>query len=120
MAVGVIQFVLSFLYPCPIPHNLWQTIAALSSFFLAIALHPSVQHKAQKELDAILHNAERLPTFADRPSLPYIDALITELHRWGVVAPLGLPHCAIKEDVYEGWRIPKGTIIMTNAWYVFA
>ena len=31
---------------------------------------------------------------------------------------LGVPHCATKDDVYEGYRIPKGSIVIFNAWYV--
>lgn len=53
-----------------------------------MTLNPSVQTKAQAELDALI-GGERLPTLADRASLPYIDAIVKEVFRWHPVAPLG-------------------------------
>jgi cytochrome P450 len=44
------------------------------SFFLALVLFPEVQRRAQAELDVVI-GRERLPTFDDRPRLPYIEAL---------------------------------------------
>lgn len=55
---------------------------------MAMALHPEVQKKAQAELDQVLGG--RLPEFADRPNLPYINAVIKETGRWQPVAPLGI------------------------------
>jgi cytochrome P450 len=65
-----------------------QTVSSLSSFFLAMALHPEVQIKAQAELDAVIGSG-RLPDYSDRPSLPYINATVKEVLRWNPVAPLG-------------------------------
>ncbi|KAG2366933.1 cytochrome P450 [Suillus spraguei] len=62
--------------------------SAIYSFFLAIALFPDVQKQAQAEIDAVI-GPERLPSFADRDSLPYIEALVKEVLRWNVVAPTG-------------------------------
>lgn len=50
--------------------------------------HPDVFARAQAELDAVLGVAQRLPTFEDRTSLPYCDAVFTETLRWGVPVPL--------------------------------
>ena len=36
--------------------------------------------KAQKELDAMI-GRDRLPEFSDRPSLPYINAILKEVIR---------------------------------------
>ncbi len=57
------------------------------TFFVAILLDPSVQTKAQDELDAVT-GRERLPTFEDRPKLPYINAICKEILRWKPVVPL--------------------------------
>jgi len=52
-----------------------------------MTLYPRVMKKAQAELDAVV-GTKRLPTFADRPSLPYMEALLTELLRWHTPAPM--------------------------------
>jgi cytochrome P450 len=65
-----------------------KTISSMNSFFLALALFPQVQRRAQAELDVVV-GRDRLPTFDDRPRLPYIEALYKELMRWQMVAPIG-------------------------------
>ena len=54
-----------------------------------MTLHPEVAKKAQAELDVVVGN-DRLPTFADREQLPYLDALTKEVLRWNTVAPTGM------------------------------
>lgn len=51
-------------------------------------LYPEVQRKAQEELDRVV-GTDRLPRLADRPNLPYIEAIIKEVLRWNPVSPLG-------------------------------
>ena len=99
-----------------------------------MALHPEVQKKAQTEIDTVV-GPKRLPDFHDRPSLPYINAVVKELSRWNLVGPLGLPffiiivatiltgsegfpHMSSNDDEYNGFYIPKGTIVIGNAWLV--
>ena len=53
-----------------------------------MVLYPEVQKKAQAEIDTVI-GPNRLPDFGDRPSLPYINAVVKELMRWHLVAPLG-------------------------------
>lgn len=53
-----------------------------------MVLHPEVAKKAQAELDTVVGN-DRLPTFADREYLPYLDALCKEVLRWNTVVPTG-------------------------------
>lgn len=50
--------------------------------------HQSVQEKAQAEVDRVI-GVDTLPTFKHRDQLPYIDALIKECMRWGVILPMG-------------------------------
>jgi hypothetical protein len=99
----------------------------MHSLFLVLVLFPQVQRRAQAELDAVI-GRDRLPTFDDRPRLPYIEALCKELMRWKMVTPtgtsfssvartrmtnrlfLGLPHRSSRDDVYKGFFIPKGLV----------
>ena len=55
-----------------------------------MALYPEVQKKAQAEIDSVV-GPNRLPDFHDRPSLPYINAVVKESLRWNLVTPLGRP-----------------------------
>jgi hypothetical protein len=63
-------------------------VSSLSTFFLAMAMHPDVQTRAQQELDGIV-GLEQMPDFTSRHALPYVDALVKEVIRWNPVAPLG-------------------------------
>ncbi|KAJ6562200.1 cytochrome P450 [Mycena capillaripes] len=95
--------------------------SAIASFFLALSTYPSVQQKANEELDRVV-GRDRLPTFEDRPKLPYIQAIVTEaslrdpLHRWNPVAPIALPHQSVQDDVYNGFHIPAGATVFANSW----
>ena len=59
----------------------------MQALFLAMALYPEVQKKTQAEIDAAV-GPHRLPDFGDRPSLPYVNAIVKELVRWHLVLPL--------------------------------
>lgn len=80
-----------------------------------MTLFPKVQRKAQEEIDRVV-GTSRLPTFSDRDSLPYINAVLMEAERWHPVVPMGLPHVAKAEDVVNGFYIPKGAILFSNVW----
>ncbi|KAF9450380.1 cytochrome P450 [Macrolepiota fuliginosa MF-IS2] len=93
------------------------TITTVSHFFMAMLLHPEVLMKAQKEIDSVI-GTDRLPTIADRSSLPYVQAVINESLRWGVPVPLNLPHRLMEDDVYRGMHIPKGSLVFGNIWAI--
>ncbi|KAF4621589.1 hypothetical protein D9613_012598 [Agrocybe pediades] len=93
------------------------TVSSVQSFFLAMALYPEVQKKAQAELDRVV-GPNRLPDFSDRRDLPYINAMVKETGRWNLVVPLAVPHMASHDDEYDGYFIPKGTIVYGNAWSI--
>lgn len=65
-----------------------QTVAAIYAFFKAMTLFPEAQRKAQAEIDAVVGN-DRLPGFADRDRLPYLNAVALEVLRWhsGMLIP---------------------------------
>ena len=94
---------------------LLKTLASIQAFFLAMALFPEAQKKAQAELDAVV-GSHRLPDFSDEPALPYVCALVKECLRWHAVLPLAVPHRLIEDDNYRGYHIPKGTVVIPNVW----
>ncbi|KAB5593902.1 Fumitremorgin C synthase [Ceratobasidium theobromae] len=110
------------------------TVSAVETFFLAMALYPDVQRRAQEEIDRVCIGhagiTRRLPTLDDRPALPYTWAVYQECLRWGVVTPCQY-HVARDEDVYDlgsrgrkgsaynQVRIPKDTLVIVNTWSIF-
>ncbi|KIM89841.1 hypothetical protein PILCRDRAFT_812637 [Piloderma croceum F 1598] len=91
------------------------TVSAIISFLLALVLYPDVQTRGQEELDRVV-GTDRLPTFDDRPTLPYIEGILKETLRWNPVVPGGAPHLLEKDDVYNGYFIPAGSIVLPNQW----
>ncbi|KAK0235585.1 cytochrome P450 [Armillaria nabsnona] len=89
------------------------TVAVLNGFVLAMVLHPKVFKKAQSEIDTVI-GTNRLPSFDDMASLPYLDAVIRELHRWGGAKTLAIPHKLMQDDMYEGCLLPGGAIVIPN------
>jgi hypothetical protein len=57
-----------------------QTVAAISSLLSALVLYPEVQIRRQEELDRVI-SPDRLPTFDDRPTLPYVEGIVKETLR---------------------------------------
>jgi cytochrome P450 len=91
-----------------------QTVSAFWSLFLGMALHPESLRKAQQELDDVCQ--DRLPEFSDRPSLPYVTAVVQEVLRWHPVTPLGFAHRLMVDDVYNGMLMPAGSTVIGNTW----
>nr|BAL05107.1 cytochrome P450 [Phanerodontia chrysosporium] len=93
------------------------TVSTLSTFVLAMMTHPDVQRTAQEHIDRVT-GGDRLPTIEDRDALPYVTAIIKEALRWCPVLPMAVPHITTADDEYRGYHIPKGSIVMGNAWAV--
>ncbi|KAJ7206760.1 cytochrome P450 [Mycena pura] len=89
------------------------TWGTLSTFILAMILHPECQAKAQKEIDSVVGGA-RLPEFGDREDLPFVDGILQETFRWNPGLQLGVPHRVMEDDMYQGMLIPKGSLVFTN------
>ncbi|KAJ3557356.1 hypothetical protein NM688_g1517 [Phlebia brevispora] len=89
------------------------TSTTAEMFILFMLMHPHILKKAQEEMDRVV-GPDRLPTFEDEPNLPYVVACIKETMRRRPVIPMGVPHMAAEDDVYKGYFIPKGAVIVGN------
>jgi cytochrome P450 len=87
------------------------TSTTLQIFVLACVAHPEWIATAQKELDDVV-GGDRLPDAEDLKSLPYIHAVVEEIFRWRHPVPGGIAHATTKDDEYQGYRIPKGSIVI--------
>ncbi|EKM54971.1 uncharacterized protein PHACADRAFT_142788 [Phanerochaete carnosa HHB-10118-sp] len=92
------------------------TVSILDTFFLAMTLHPDVLQEAQRSVDRICEG--RLPNFSDYDALPWVHAIVKECLRWRPVSPMVFAHMLTKDDIYEGYHIPKGSLVLANAWAV--
>lgn len=86
-------------------------MAALTGAMVALIHHPHVQARAQAEIDLIV-GRDRLPNFTDMDELPYVSAICREVMRWKLVTPMAVSHAAVKDDIFEGYFIPKGKIMV--------
>lgn len=91
------------------------TTSTLLVFLLAMVLHPEAQAKAHAEIDRVV-GKDRLPSFDDKPALPYVEGILRETLRWHPVFPLGVPSATTTSDIYKGYFIPKGVIVFKNTW----
>ncbi|KIM79114.1 hypothetical protein PILCRDRAFT_74603, partial [Piloderma croceum F 1598] len=91
------------------------TVSAIVSFILALVLHPEMRTRGQEELDRVV-GRDRLPTFDDRPALPYIEGIVKETLRHLRTYMTGAPHDLDKDDEYNRYFIPAGTIVLPNQW----
>ncbi|NXE53569.1 CP2DH protein, partial [Casuarius casuarius] len=89
------------------------TSTTLRWAFLYMLLHPEIQNKVQAEIDKVI-GRERSPTMEDQVNMPYTNAVIHEVQRYGDVTPLGLPHMTYRDIEFQGFFIPKGTTVITN------
>jgi cytochrome P450 len=97
-------------------------------------LYPDVQRKLHAELDELCGKG-RIPSMSDITSLKYFNAAWNESMRWNATTPLGkniahvaelgsqiniigVPHTSAEDDIWNGYYIPKGTIIHCNIGYV--
>ncbi|EUC54095.1 cytochrome P450 family protein [Rhizoctonia solani AG-3 Rhs1AP] len=87
----------------------------LVSFVASMVLNPHVQARAQQELDTVLGRAV-LPSISDKERLPYVRNVINEVFRLYPVAPLAMAHMCYQDDIYRGYSIQKGTLVLGNIW----
>ncbi|EGW14815.1 Cytochrome P450 2D10 [Cricetulus griseus] len=85
----------------------------LSWALLLMILHPDVQSHVQQEIDDVIGQV-RHPEMADQARMPYTNAVIHEVQRFGDIAPLGFPHMTSRDIEVQGFLIPKGTILIPN------
>ncbi|KAJ5485565.1 O-methylsterigmatocystin oxidoreductase [Penicillium diatomitis] len=85
-------------------------VATLECFLIVMALYPDVQAKAHEEIERVIGSA-KLPNPKDRSRLLYLNAVVKEVLRWHPVAPLGLPHSSIKDDICGDYSIPRGSMM---------
>jgi len=93
------------------------TVTTLVTWSVALlAQRTDLQERAFDEI-VKLHSAERpLCDPEDDQKCAYVVALVRECLRYFTVIRLSLPRASIKDIIYEGKVIPKGSVVFLNAW----
>ncbi|XP_073399235.1 cytochrome P450 2K1-like [Dendrobates tinctorius] len=74
---------------------------------LLMMKYPEIQKKVQEEIKTHIKPGQ-LPTVEDRKKMPYTDAVIHEIQRFGNIVPLNLSHTTPTDVYFRGYLIPKG------------
>uniref|UniRef100_A0A8C3SG64 Cytochrome P450 n=1 Tax=Chelydra serpentina TaxID=8475 RepID=A0A8C3SG64_CHESE len=89
------------------------TSTTLRWALLYMLLHPDIQYKVQEEIDKVI-GRDRSPQMEDQANMPYNNAVIHEIQRYGDIAPVGMLHMTYRDTELQGFFIPKGTTVITN------
>ncbi|KAK8949136.1 Cytochrome P450 81D1 [Platanthera zijinensis] len=73
--------------------------------------------KARSEIEAQV-NGQRLIDDSDLGNLPYLQCILRETLRLYPVAPLLLPHESSGDCTVAGFHIPRGTMLLVNAYHI--
>ncbi|XP_075047316.1 cytochrome P450 2J2-like [Mixophyes fleayi] len=89
------------------------TATSLQWALLYMVAYPHVQRKVHKELDAVL-GGPQLISYEDRKRLPYTNAVIHEIQRFGNIVAVGLARTCIKDVTISGYSLQKNTMVLPN------
>ncbi|XP_030537995.2 cytochrome P450 81Q32-like [Rhodamnia argentea] len=94
------------------------TSAATIEWAMSLLLnHPDVMKRALAELDHVI-GRDRLADEADIHKLPRLQSIINEALRLFPPAPLLVPHESAEDCTVGGFDVPRGTMILVNAWAI--
>ncbi|XP_062996482.1 cytochrome P450 2G1-like isoform X1 [Elgaria multicarinata webbii] len=89
-----------------------ETVSSTLRFgFLILMKYPEVQAKVAQEIDDVIGRS-RVPKVEDRTQMPYTDAVIHEIQRFGDVIPMNLPHAVTRTMQFRGYTLPKGIDVL--------
>ncbi|XP_010432067.1 PREDICTED: cytochrome P450 81D11-like [Camelina sativa] len=79
--------------------------------------HPEILSKARDEIDNKV-GFDRLLDESDLSHLPYLQNILSESLRLYPASPLLVPHVASEDCKVGGYDMPRGTMLLTNAWAI--
>ena len=91
------------------------TLSTILWFFVYMLHYPEYQNKMFEEIQSNV-GLDRPVVYKDMESLPFVQAVILETHRFATVSTLALPHKTMKDTWVAGKAIPKDTTIFFNTY----
>ncbi|GMN34491.1 hypothetical protein TIFTF001_004712 [Ficus carica] len=79
--------------------------------------HPHILKKLKAELDTQI-GQQHLLDEPDLSKLPYLQNIISETLRLYPATPLLVPHYSSDDCTIGGYDVPRGTIVLINAWAI--
>ncbi|XP_069584348.1 cytochrome P450 2K1-like isoform X2 [Ranitomeya imitator] len=73
---------------------------------LLMMKYPEIQKKVQSEIDKVIGTNE--PQVIHRKEMPYTDAVIHEIQRFGNIVPANVSHATTQDVNFRGYLLPKG------------
>ncbi|XP_077147702.1 cytochrome P450 2K1-like [Ranitomeya variabilis] len=73
---------------------------------LLMMKYPEIQKKVQSEIDKVIGSNE--PHAIHRKEMPYTEAVIHEIQRFGNLVPTNVPHATTQDINFRGYLLPKG------------
>lgn len=89
-----------------------KTTTTLKWAILLMMRYPDIQNKVHQELDQVFGSAKKIPTVADKPHLPYTNAVLQEVLRYSNVVPSNYGRVLTKDTVIKGFILPLGTVVV--------
>uniref|UniRef100_A0A8C1LXN4 Cytochrome P450, family 2, subfamily N, polypeptide 13 n=1 Tax=Cyprinus carpio TaxID=7962 RepID=A0A8C1LXN4_CYPCA len=87
------------------------TSTALCWGLIYLITYPEVQEKVQEEIDRVTGRSKE-PRIADKANMPYTEAVIHEILRFGEIVPMNGLRVADNDTTLGECFIPKGTAIL--------
>jgi cytochrome P450 len=120
--MGLISYVCFFVYASIVLKSLilagTDTSAVTLEWTLSALLnHPQILSKARDEIDNKV-GLNRLVEESDLSHLPYLQNIVSESLRLYPASPLLVPHVASEDCKVGGYHMPRGTMLLTNAWAI--
>ncbi|KAM9316383.1 uncharacterized protein PAF06_007394 [Gastrophryne carolinensis] len=86
------------------------TTTTLCWGILLMMKFPEIQKKVQNEIERVIGSS--MPQAIHRKEMPYTDAVIHEVQRFGNIVPTNIPHCTTQDVRFRGFYLPKGTQVI--------
>lgn len=80
--------------------------------------HPDAMKRVKAEIDTTVTEHGRPLDEHELPKLNYLRNVINETHRLYPSVPLLVPHESSEDCIVGGFHVPRGTILLVNAWAI--